>query len=104
MGKTSAMEMAQIVKELEMVKQEVEELKRNQNKVMSGELQFSQSWSNYAGSFAHGKWFKIGKIVVVQGLVKSSDFHNKKEIAILPVGCRPVHRLIFSLEHHGKTF
>merc|ERR1711879_270212 len=102
--KTSAMEMVQIVKELDAVKEEVAELQRDQNEVVSGELHFSPSWSNYGGSYEHGKWFKIGRLVGVQGLVKSSDFANKREIARLPEGCRPGKTHIFSLDHHGSTF
>lgn len=56
------------------------------------------------GSYEHGKWFKIGKLVVVQGLVKSNDFESKQLIATLPEGCRPGHRLLFSLDHHGATY
>lgn len=57
-----------------------------------------------SGGFEGGKWFKIGSLVVIEGLVKSNNFNASKLIATLPEGCRPSRRLIYSLDQHGATF
>merc|ERR1719461_1062380 len=72
--------------------------------IETGLLELAPTWSHYAGEYKKAKWFKIGHIVIVQGLVKSSDFTNHRHMATLPVQCRPKQRIIFSLDHNSATF
>ena len=91
--------------ELKSIKQQITNLTNNINPNMqSGSLSFASTWTNYASGYHHGMWYKIGNIVILQGLVKSSNFNGYKHIATLPKTCCPKERLIFNLDHHGDSF
>eukprot|EP01083_Nonionella_stella_P032697 89472_1 len=66
-------------------------------------LDLAASWSHYGGDYKQAKWSKIGNIVIVQGLIKSSNF-DSQHMATLPQNCWPKQRIIFSLDQHSASF
>lgn len=90
----------EIQNELDSLKKQISDI----STVESGLLSLAATWKNYEAECKKAKWFKIGKIVIVQGLVRSDDFVNKTHMATLPEQCRPKQRIIFSLDQHSKPF
>ena len=79
--------------------------KPNAEQILIAEpLNFCQSWQDYSNEYQGGRWTKIGKIVIIEGLVKSNNFNGSKKIAILPDIVRPAKRLIFDLNQHNESF
>ena len=88
----------EIQNELDSLKKQISDI----STVESGLLSLAATWKNYEGEYKKAKWFKIGKIVIVQGLVRSADFST--HMATLPEQCRPKQRIIFSLDQHSQPF
>ena len=55
---------------------------------------------HYGGGYGTATWSREGDRVVVQGLVKASQWGV---IATLPAGYRPDKQLIFNLNNHRRT-
>lgn len=60
---------------------------------------FQNSWVNYDGGFATAQYRKIGKKVILKGLVKSGTINNA--IFTLPTGYRPAATNIYSVNSNG---
>ena len=101
-----------IQNELQLIKRQLSEIKsnddnvgiNNDNSIESGLLNLAATWSHYGGDYKQAKWFKIGKMVILQGLIKSSNFGGCQHMATLPQNCCPKQRLIFNLDQHSASF
>ena len=102
------LQLEQIQNEIQSIKAQLSELKvndeHNGNIIESGVLNLSSTWTHYGGGYKQAKWFKIGKMVVLQGLVRSKEFASQNHMATLPKNCCPKQQLIFSLDQHGVSF
>jgi hypothetical protein len=65
---------------------------------------FAANWSDYGSGYEVGSYSKMGRLVILQGLIKKSSAPaNGNLIGTLPEGCRPYEILQFVVKTGGVT-